>query len=449
MVGGHEVTYTTTAHPGKRRLANWFAWGLCALVAIATVYTIGDILINYAAEEGLIRTLVYILAAFLPLVCAVLAALIVLRQPRNAIGWLLFVPAWAGLVDVIGSLTVQKLAEPPPDPSLLFRLALWLDSINWLLFVFPLLLILVLFPTGRPPSRRWNWVVALALGMAAFNVLLTTFAQYWESPSITETQEWRILNPIGFIPNEVVDGVLDVPWLLALTFLTASSMAALVWRYRRSSFVVRTQIKWPLFASAVFAVVYVAHVAAQSSDPLVVSDLALDWVALVLELALLAVPLAIGLAILRYRLWDIDLIIRRTLVYGALTVLLALLFFGGITALQALFGVALGRSQVGTVGTTLAVAVLALPLRNRIQTVIDQRFYRRKYDAQRVVSAFATQLQSRGETDARALAADVMDVIQQTLQPSSVKVWLVENQFQREGATMQGRKGISYDSYDS
>jgi hypothetical protein len=426
MVGGHKVTHTTTAHPGKRRLANWFAWGLCALVAIATVYTIGDILINYAAEAGLIRTLAYTLAAFLPLVCAVLAALIVLRQPGNATGWLLFVSACAGLVDVIGSLTVQKLIEPPSDPSLLFRFALWLDSINWLLFIFPILLILVLFPTGRPPSRRWNWVVVLALGMAAFNVLLTTFAQYWESPSITETQEWRIVNPIGFIPNEVVDGVLDVPWLLALTFLTASSMAALVWRYRRSSFVVRTQIKWPLFACAVFAIVYVAHVAAQSSDPLVVSNLALDWVALVLELALLAVPLAIGVAILRYRLWDIDVIIRRTLIYGVLTVLLALLFFGGVTALQALFGAALGRSQVGTVGTTLAVAVVALPLRNRIQTVIDQRFYRRKYDAQRVVSAFTARLQSQGETDVNALTNDLQSAIHETLQPAQVRIWLVE-----------------------
>lgn len=411
----------TVTHPIKRRPAVWLAWGLCALVAAATVYTIGDALLYYASESGPLGTLAYILDALLPLACAVLASLIVLRQPGNAIGWLLFGPACAALVDVVGSVTVQKLAAPPPDPSPLFLFALWLDGANWILFVFPILLILALFPTGRPPSPRWNWVVVLALGMVAFDLSLTTFAQYWESPNTTEA--WRVVNPFGFIPNEVLDAVFDAPWFIALVVLMVSSEAALVWRYRRSSFVERTQIKWPLFASAIFGVVYVMYVAVVSLTQLDVTQFAEDLASLLLSLASLAVPFAIGVAILRYHLWDIDVIIRRTLVYGVLTALLALLFFGGVTALQVLFGSALGRSQIGTVGATLAVAVVALPLRNRIQAAIDRRFYRQKYDAQRTLEAFMTRL--RDEANLNDLASDLTGVIHETMQPAHVRVWLM------------------------
>jgi hypothetical protein len=205
---------------------------------------------------------------------------------------------------------------------------------------------------------------------------------------------------------------------------------AQVYRYVRVSRAAeRRQIKWVVFGitSMVVLIVglYFSPLANQIGGAAVYSRTSL-FLLVATNFLLTIIPLSIGIAILHYRLFDIDVIIRRTLIYGVLTVLLASLFFGGVTILQALLGQSIGNSQLATVVTTLAIAALALPLRNRIQAVIDRRFYRKKYDAQKTLEAFAARLQSQGETDVNGLGAEVSGVIQQTLQPTSVKVWLVE-----------------------
>jgi hypothetical protein len=191
-------------------------------------------------------------------------------------------------------------------------------------------------------------------------------------------------------------------------------------RLRRAEGVERQQLKWFAYAAAIFA----------SGIVLIVIPLAVDvpfWdvraASAVFALAGTAVPIAIGIAILRYRLFDIDLLINRTLVYGLLTAILAALYLGGVVVLQALVRTISGQeSQLAVVASTLAIAALFSPLRRRVQALVDRRFYRRKYDVAKALDAFSAKL--RDETDLDALRDEVMDVVRDTIQPASVGLWL-------------------------
>jgi hypothetical protein len=189
-------------------------------------------------------------------------------------------------------------------------------------------------------------------------------------------------------------------------------------RFRRSRGDERQQIKW--FASAAALSLVWIIVFGQSTRGLPEAIVALSSL-----LVIPSVPIATGIAILRYRLYDIDLIINRTLVYGSLTVMLALLYFGGVSGIQALFGALTGQEeqpQLAIVVSTLIIAALFNPLRRRIQAFIDRRFYRRKYDARKTLEAFSAKL--RDETDLDALSDDLVGVVRETMQPTHVSVWL-------------------------
>jgi low affinity Fe/Cu permease len=202
--------------------------------------------------------------------------------------------------------------------------------------------------------------------------------------------------------------------------------------FRRSDAVQRQQTKWVFFAlglvvlTGVWAIVNLALTGLGPPDPqLTVDDLWFSLISTTLfSLSLSALPISIGIAILRYRLWDIDVIIRKTLVYSVLTVLLALVYFGIVVLLQALFGRLAGveQSTLAVVISTLAIAALFTPLRRRIQDAIDRRFFRKKYNAQQVLAQFAVT--ARDETDLDALLAELVRVVDETLQPEHVSVWL-------------------------
>jgi len=314
---------------------------------------------------------------------------------------------------------VNSFTSAPPVPPVTLFFALWLNSWNWLLLMFPIFFILLLFPTGQPPSPRWRWLIVFGLSMCAIFILLVTFSQHLTP----DNGDWSVANPIGFIPDGALDGMyFFVPWVGALFTLTVLCAASLFVRYRRAAAVEREQIKWLLYACGLFVAIYVPLYWISDSKTI----LADVWNVL-FALAILAIPIAIAIAILRYRLWDIDVLIRRTLVYGALTLTLALVYFGGVVLLQALFEAITGQggSPVATVISTLGIAALFTPLRRRIQSDIDRRFYRKKYDAEKTLATFAARVRDEVELD--RLTAHLLGAVQETVQPEHASLWLKES----------------------
>jgi hypothetical protein len=227
--------------------------------------------------------------------------------------------------------------------------------------------------------------------------------------------------------------VLGWGFLLMLPLCMLASASSLVLRFRRSGGEERQQIKWIAFAASFMGSVYLLIMSAGLitwliSAPGVVSDLGTQtlWGALLEDVMLLsfaAIPVAIGFAVLRYRLYDIDVVINRTLVYGSLTVTLVALYFGGILVLQRLFVLLTSQqSTLAVVASTLLIAALFTPLRRRIQSFIDRRFYRSKYDARKTLEAFSVKL--REEMDLEALNEDLVGVVRETMQPAHVSLWL-------------------------
>jgi hypothetical protein len=251
--------------------------------------------------------------------------------------------------------------------------------------------------------------------------------------------------PAYFLPQSAAD--LSGTWLGQLIFscLIASGVAAQVYRYLRvASPVQRQQTKWVVFGITVGIALDLTLVAVATADILpwqFESGTPTYFVVLTVSfLALLLIPLSIGVAILRARLWDIDIIIRRTLVYGSLSGMLVLVYVSSVVLLQFVLRPLFGEQspQLVTVASTLAIAALFSPLRRRIQTVIDQRFYRRKYNAAQILAAFSATMRDR--TDLDALADDLREVVEQTMQPSYLSLWLrkPEPRAARLGTALQG-----------
>jgi hypothetical protein len=334
------------------------------------------------------------------------------------VGWLMMIIALvSGIPDFI---LVGRLSAPPETLSLGLWLLLWFDGWSWIPLIFPIFLIPLHFPTGRPPSRRWNWVIWLAGGMWLFFVVLGSFS---DTLVPTSGGDWSLPNPIGFIPIEVWNGPLMIIWGIGLLTMVSASVVSLFMRYRRAQTVEREQIKWLLFAGAFFVVVYGLTFFLLSAEESLLDN---GLTSLLLVASILALPAAITIAIFRYRLYDIDVVIRKTLLYAVLTALLALVYFGSVILLQGLFSRLAGveQSTLAVVISTLAIAALFTPLRRRIQDAIDRRFYRKKYDAQQVLAQFAQT--ARDETDLDALLAELVRVVDETLQPEHVSVWLKE-----------------------
>jgi hypothetical protein len=229
-------------------------------------------------------------------------------------------------------------------------------------------------------------------------------------------------NPIGILREDTVERLVGV-WIAGLLALVVACAVALFVRYRRAHDTDREQIKWLLYACAVFLVVYIGGFVSGLGG----TDSLGGYIwGVFFGLSVITLPAAIGIAILRYRLYEIiDAVINRTLVYGALTATLAAVYFGGVTATQALFQALTGQEeqpQLAIVVSTLAIAALFNPLRRRIQAFIDRRFYRSKYDARKTLEAFSAKL--RDETDLDALSDDLVRVGRETMQPAHVSLWL-------------------------
>jgi hypothetical protein len=406
----------------SRRAAAWLIWSLYGLVTgLVILWSGADLLSQDTSRGALYLASEALISLATPLVFAIVAALIVSRQRRNTIGWVLMVVVGAFVVGTPLENYTEHVAPSSPAPTAVLLLVVWFSNWNWLLLIFPLLFILLLFPNGRPPTSRWRWVGVAAIVWAALFVLVATLSRRLTTPDLS------LANPIGILGKGTVELLAGV-WIAGLLLLLVACASALFVRYRRANDTEREQIKWLLYACAVFVVVYVGGTIGEVAGSNSVGGYI--W-GILFGLCLVMLPAAIGIAVLRYRLYDIDVVINRTLVYGALTALLAAGYVATIMAFQgignlvyqvpfrALFG---QESAFATVAATLAMAALFNPLRRRIQSFIDRRFYRSKYDALKTLEAFAVKL--RDETDLDALSDDLVGVVKETMQPAHVSLWL-------------------------
>jgi hypothetical protein len=315
--------------------------------------------------------------------------------------------------------SIASVGTPPQDAGLGLVLVVWFSNSSWLFLIFPVLFIALLFPTGGPASRRWGWVVWCGVLWMLFFLAFALFSKQVGPDAATYGVNWQIHNPIGFVPSDLGETIL-FPWIIGLGMFTILSVVSLVVRYRRAGAVEKEQIKWLALACGVFAVVYVPGLLSRRDE----GDAVFEITNTLLALALTTIPIAIGIAILRYRLWDIDVIIRRTVTYALVTALLLAVFFGSVILLQQVFAAMTGSGQneLVTVLSTLAIAALFVPVRNWVQNGIDRRFNRKKYDAQKVMEKFGETV--RDETDLEKLTGELVNVVQETMQPKSVSVWL-------------------------
>jgi hypothetical protein len=400
----------------SRHTAPWLIWSLYGLATCLIVVTSGVGLLSQGGSNNVLRLASDALIDIAtPVVFATMAALIVSRQPRNPIGWLLTVVVGAFLVGEPLESYVDGLASPSPTPTVPLLLAVWFSNWGWSLLIFSLLLILLLFPTGRPPTPRWRWVGVATIAWATLFVLMVTLSQQLTTPDLAFD------NPIGVLGEGTVE-LLSGAWIVGLLVLLAACAVALFVRYRRANDTEREQIKWLLYACAVFVVVFVGGTVSEVAGSNSLGGYV--W-GILFGLSLVMLPAAIGIAVLRYRLYEIDVVINRTLVYGPLTAMLVVVYFGVVVGLQAVFRALTEQEQqpqLAVVVSTLAIAALFAPLRRRIQSFIDRRFYRRKYDAAKTLASFNSRL--REETDLDSLTNDVLGVVRETMQPVHTSLWL-------------------------
>jgi hypothetical protein len=362
-------------------------------------------------------------------------AVVVLRRPSHPVGRLLSVVAlgWSLANGASSYATYALLARHGAVPG--GEWALWLSGNSWTIIVSQglLLLLMLLFPTGSLPSPSWRPVGWLAGGWTAVTVAAVAFA----GGPLSDYLGLGIINPAA-APDPVGTalGALAGPLQLGWIVLFGVAAIALVVRFRHSRGMERQQLKWVAVAG-LLAVVLVGGAAASlallGGEPTSPEVPVNEWLLPFIVVGILSpglLPVSIGLAILRYRLYDIDLVINRTLVYGSLTVLLGAVYVAGVVGLPMLVPLAAGNDLV-VAGSTLGVAALFSPLRRRVQGFVDRRFYRRRYDAQRTVDAFAARL--REQVDLEDLVGGLTSVVRETLQPGSVSVWLSSTSTGRAG----------------
>jgi hypothetical protein len=397
----------------SRRTAAWLAWSLCVLCVVLAVASLFLAILNG-------RTLAEIFLAWdgpsiavLPTEAvsfSVVGALIASHRPENTIGWIFLAEGFCyGLLTAGDEYAIYALLTNPGALPLGAE-ASWLGQWIWAPGLgLSLVFLPLLFPDGHPPSHRWRpvgWLGGLSIGLTVVSSTILLWPE--RGPALLTGDE----NPSHVV--NVLVGFIAVPMLFVAGL---GAVISLFLRFHRARGKERQQIKW--FASATALSLAWIFVFGQSA----VGGLPGATVALSGLLVIPSIPIATGIAILRYRLYDIDRIINRTLVYGSLTVTLVALYFGGIVVLQRIFVTLTGQqSTLAVVASTLLIAALFTPLRRRIQGFIDRRFYRSKYDARKTLEAFSAQL--REETDLNALSEDLVGVVRETMQPAHVSLWL-------------------------
>jgi hypothetical protein len=379
----------------------------CLTLALLGIGLAIQEIVGYAAatqQEGWVAQ-VALLLAFLSF--ATVGAFVSSRQPRNAVGWIFSgVGLLVGLSVAGGEYANYVFVEGHDLPG--GYLAGWLYVWTWYPSITLIALLPLLFPDGRVPGRRWrpvSWGLIAAIGFVT--------ALGWFKPGpMNDDPPWPD-NPLGIEAVESIYGTAEAVAGVFVLILLAASAASMVVRFRRSTGDERQQLKWMTFA----VVVLVLSVAV---SPAVGGDLG----DVIFAASISLVPIATAIAMFKYRLYEIDRVISRTLVYASLTVILGAAYVGLVLAGQAVFSSFAGGSNLAIAGSTLVVAALFLPLRARVQRFVDRRFYRRRYDAQRTLEAFGARL--REEIDLETLTGELRGVVVEAMQPAHASLWLRE-----------------------
>jgi hypothetical protein len=342
-------------------------------------------------------------------VAPVIGALILDRQPGNRIGWL-FCLVGIGLAATMSLETASVAAFRDVAPRLML-LGLWASQWSFLLFAVPGALLIMTFPTGRLPSPRWRPVVVAFVVVAAVNWIGLAFGY-----PVIGSADGTFPNPVA-APEEIRPLLIAASEVgngaLALTIIPVA--VAVVVRMRRAVGVERLQLKWFAYAVALLGIAIPA--ATFLSGP--ISDV--GWLSMVLGFGA-GLPLAAGIAILRYRLYDIDVVIRRTLVYGVLVAILGAAYGALVLALTAVLSSVTGGETLPVALATLAIAALFGPVRSRVRGAVDRRFYRSRYDAQRSIERLSTAL--RDVVELEAAGETLRAAADEAVKPTSLGVWL-------------------------
>jgi hypothetical protein len=384
-------------------MASRLAWGICALTLALIAATLVLAVLARESFADLGFPLIWVSSA-------VVGGLVASRLPGNLVGWLFLGSALGSAVHAFGGqYAVYGMLTEPGSLPLVGTMVLLSSLFAGVGAVLAFVLLPLYFPNGRPVSPRWNLVAWLALALLPVLTALSTFSpgEAVYGKGIPNPLAVEALRPVADAVNPILFGS-----YIVLIFAAAASLMV---RFRRSAGEERQQLKWFTYAAAFIPVWFLLNSPIERAFP--------NLFAVLDALVIAGVPVAAGIAILRYRLYDIDRIINRTLVYGALTAVLAALYLGGVVVLQYAFRVlAGGETQLAVVASTLAIAALFNPLRRRIQSFIDRRFYRRKYDSAKTLEAFSAKL--RDETDLDRLGDDLVFVVHETVQPAHASLWL-------------------------
>jgi cytochrome b subunit of formate dehydrogenase len=384
------------------------AWGVTLALPVAGVSLSPQEALG-SPEDALVvlASLIFIISF------GTVGAVLAIRRPENPIGWLFlaagFCYALSSTAEPVGRFITSNEVSPVPG-----RWLYWFSSWGWglgagLAIGFPLLL----FPDGRPSSRGWRWLVrGAATGLLIF-VVCSAFQPATYSPS-------SFTNPIAVERFSSLETIKSLGFLVVM-LAAIGGIISLIQRFRRAAPVERQQIRWLTHAGGIllltFALAFSMETFVEGERGVVISN--------VISTAGIAfLPVSFGIAITRYRLYEIDRFVNRTLVYAIVTAVLALTYLGIVVALQVVLGPVTKQSDLAVAGSTLVVAGLFRPVRVRVQEVVDRRFYRRKFDARQTLEKFSSQL--RDEVDLDELSADLVNVVAETMQPAHISLWLRE-----------------------
>jgi hypothetical protein len=409
------------------RVAAWIAWSLCAvslaLVVVGLLVTVigSSMAVTFSWTKWRDQAILLVAIIGAPL----LGGLIASHRPRNPYGWL-----WCGLG--LGAAlwmfarTYYIFAMTVGAGSLLTRnLVLFVGAwVGWVVMVTLVPCVLLLFPDGKLPSRRWRLLMWPVVAAGTVFLIAGLFASGL-SPFAPIFNPFAVWGVIG----EVITGIRDVGMRVFLITVIPAALS-LVFRFHRAGGTERQQIKWLAYAAVLFGTIisigvfgYEDLLSRRLSTLHVAVGFSRTLSTLLVAVGFAGLYIAVGVAILKHHLYDIDKVINRTLVYGSLTLVLAAVYLGGVVLLQYAFRTLAGEgSQLAVVASTLIIAALFIPLRRRIQGFIDRRFYRRKYDARKTLEAFSAKL--RNQTDLDALSEDLVGVVGETMQPAHVSLWL-------------------------